>query len=169
MKPAIVSIFSLLLTAGLAAECKALIHTTGSDTFWKHFSDKFGHLPFPKELEVCTGKKYFFEIKGGARMQSALDRQKRRILRRADKLVPLMHEMAHVYLDLRWRILPYSVSEPFVLAMANTEPCPGPIVAKTTLAERWRERSQLSRCELLLLLSDVLKADVSARDRLPLN
>lgn len=168
VKPVTVSIFSLLLCCSLSAECKPLAATTGAQTFWRLFSESFGAASFPNELSVCTGRSYFFEVKGGAKMQSALDRQKSRILRRDNKLKPLMHEMAHVYLDMRWKVLPYPVSEPFALALADPVKCALTTPAPGSLHDRWHARAELQRCELLQLLKDVLMADAQTRDSLPL-
>ena len=104
-------------------------------------------------------------------MLSALDRQKGRILRRDEKLQPLMHELAHLYLDLRWKILPYSVSEPLVSAIAEPEKCgpsTGRYITPQAIKDAWRERTHLSRCELLDLLRSVLRADAGVREALPL-
>lgn len=101
-------------------------------------------------------------------MRSALDRKKGRILLRDQSLAPLMHEIAHAYLDLRWRVLPYSVAEPFVLAMADTAKCDTLPPETSDLPDRWRRRNSLSRCELLGLLGDVLSAPAATRDTLPL-
>lgn len=104
-------------------------------------------------------------------MLSALDRQKGRILRRDEKLQPLMHELAHLYLDLRWKILPYSVSEPLVSAMAEPEKCgpgAGKYMAPQAIKDAWRGRANLSRCDLLDLLRSVLQADAEVREALPL-
>lgn len=172
MKPVIVSIFSLLVAGSLHAECTKLSKTLGAWEFWKVFTDAYGAARFPEELTVCTGRIYFFEVKGGAKMQSALDRQKGRILRRTPMLKYLMHELAHVYLDTRWKVLPYSVSEPFVLAMSDVSPCESPHGAaegNPPLRQRWANRKELSRCELLALLTEVLNAPQATRESLPLN
>jgi hypothetical protein len=171
VKPAIVSIFSFFLPALLFAECQPLTKTAGAAALWIFFSDTYGPARFPKELTVCTGKKYFFEIKGGAKMQSALDRKKGRILRRDGNPRFLNHELAHAYLDMRWRVLPYPIAEPLVLVMADPAPCE--LVTKTPepqrLRTRWANRTQISRCELLQLLKDVLNSGAELRDSLPLN
>lgn len=168
MKPATVLIFSLFFSAALAADCKPLAQTTGAASFWKFFTDQFGPARFPEELKTCTGREYFFQVKGGAKMQSALDRKNGRILLRNQSLAALRHEIAHVYLDLRWRVLPYPVAEPLVLAVADPAKCATLPPATSTLAERWRQRQSLARCELLQLLGDVLNAPAPARDQLPL-
>ena len=170
-KLAAVSIFSVAVSGALWPDCKPLAKTVGSQTFWKHFTDQLGDTPFPAKFSVCTGRSYFFEIKGGAKMLSALDRQKGRILRRDEKLQPLMHELAHLYLDLRWKILPYSVSEPLVSAMAEPEKCgpgAGKYMAPQAIKDAWRGRANLSRCDLLDLLRSVLQADAEVREALPL-
>lgn len=152
--------------AALRAECTPLALTIGAQTFWKHYTDTFGAAKFPGELSVCTGEKYFREIKGGAKMLSALDRAKLRILRRDSKLKYLMHELAHAYLDIRWQVLPYSVSEPLVAAMEGIEKCPMPEfrpISRQVLAERWNGRAGLMRCGLLELLRDVINSEADVR------
>jgi hypothetical protein len=168
VKPATVLIFSLLFSAGIAAECKPLAKTTGADTFWRLFSETYGTVRFPDELKVCTGRSYFFEIPGGSKMQSALDRKQGRILRRSAKLTDLMHELAHVYLDLRWKVLPYPVSEPLALAMSDPAQCGAAPAQTGALKDRWQMRANLHRCELLNLLKDVLNSDAEIRNALPL-
>ena len=104
-------------------------------------------------------------------MQSALDRKRRRILLRSNDLQFLKHELAHLYLDLRWRILPYSITEPFVLAMANLNRCTlSEAIAQNTrpLVDRWSARADLSACDNLLLLRDVLNSEADTRAALPL-
>lgn len=84
----------------------------------------------------------------------------------------LMHELAHVYLDARWKVLPYSVSEPLVLAMSDVSKCERPHAAaegNPPLRERWRNRKNLPRCDLLALLAEVLNAPAAIRESLPLN
>lgn len=172
MKPVIASIFSLLVAGFLHADCTKLSQTLGAREFWKVFTDAYGAARFPGELTVCTGRSYFFEIKGGAKMQSALDRQKGRILRRTPMLKYLIHELAHVYLDTRWRVLPYSVSEPLVLAMSDVSKCESPHGAaggNPPLPQRWVNRKEMPRCDLLALLAEVLNAPQATRDSLPLN
>lgn len=150
----------------LRAECTPLAQTTGAYTFWNRYSETYGEARFPVELSVCTGRKYFQEIKGGSKMLSALDRQKLRIVRRDNKLKHLGHELAHAYLDVRWQVLPYSVSEPLVAAMEAPEKCEitgfRP-VKKDILAERWKNRAALPRCELIELLRDVLYSEADVR------
>ena len=170
-KLAAVSIFSSAAFGALWPDCTALAKTAGSQAFWKHFTDQLGDLPFPANFSVCTGRNYFFEIKGGAKMVSALDRQKGRILRRDEKLQPLMHELAHLYLDLRWKVLPYSVSEPLVVALADTTKCEiqsGKYVESAAMQKAWKNRANLSACELMDLLRSVLRAENSMREALPL-
>ncbi len=145
-----------------------LVKTTGAQTFWRLFNETYGAARFPDELMVCTGRNYFFEIKGGSKMQSALDRKRGRILRRSAKLTDLMHEMAHVYLDMRWQVLPYPVAEPFVLAMSDTAKCTTAPAQTAPLQDRWKARADLPRCELLKLLIDVLNSDAGLRSTLPL-
>lgn len=170
-KLAAVSIFSFAVFGALWPDCKSLAKTAGSQTFWEHLASQLGDLPFPADFSVCTGRTYFFEVKGGAKMVSALDRKRARILRRDNQLQPLMHELAHLYLDLRWKVLPYSVSEPLVLAMAHPEKCE--ILAEKhtqpeAIQSAWKNRANLSRCELMALLRSALMADKSVRDALPL-
>lgn len=148
------------------AECKPLERTTGAATFWKFYTDTYGAARFPAELSVCTGKKYFYEIKGGAKMTSALDRKNMRILRREGKLRPLMHELAHVYLDIRWQVLPYPVAEPLVAAMEITEKCElagFKPVPKEILTQRWQDRENLDRCGKVKLIRDVLNSEADIR------
>jgi hypothetical protein len=148
-----------------------LAKTAGSRTFWKHLTDQLGDLPFPADFSVCTGRSYFFEVKGGAKMVSALDRKRTRILRRDNQLQPLMHELAHLYLDLRWKVLPYSVSEPLVLAMAVPEKCDitsEKYAPPEAMQNAWKNRANLSRCEQLNLLRTVLQTEAGVRDALPL-
>lgn len=124
-------------------------------------------VKFPANLSVCTGKKYFFEIKDGANIRSVLDRKRQRILRRSADIATLKHELAHAYLDTAWRILPYSVAEPFSQAMATDESCK--LLQNRTsrdLSERWRTRSELDACGLLQLLKDVLDAAPNERENL---
>lgn len=170
-KLAAVSIFSTAVFGALWPDCKPLAKVVGSQTFWKHFTGELGDIPFPAKFSVCTGRNYFFEVKGGAKMLSVLDRQKGRILRRDNKLQPLMHELAHLYLDLRWKVLPYSVSEPLVLTMVETEKCetrPEKYAAPEIIQNAWKDRANLSRCELMNLLRSVLMAESSVREALPL-
>ena len=138
---------------------------------WRHLTDQLGDIPFPADFSVCTGQKYFFEIKDGAKMVSVLDRQRARILRRINALQPLAHELAHLYLDMRWKILPYSVSEPFVLAMAEPEKChlaAAKYTSPESISNAWKDRKSLTRCGLFDLLRAVLLADGAVRDTLPL-
>lgn len=104
-------------------------------------------------------------------MVSALDRPKSRILLRANKLQPLIHEMAHLYLDLRWKILPYAVSEPFVQALAHAEKCQLPLQRYSSgesIRAAWKDRENLSRCELQGLLRSILLSGGDLRETLPL-
>ncbi len=104
-------------------------------------------------------------------MVSVLDRKKARILRRDNSLEPLMHELAHLYLDLRWKVLPYPVSEPLVLAMAEPEKCtidPPKYRDDAAITNAWKSRANLPRCELVNLLHSVLSAESGVRDALPL-
>jgi hypothetical protein len=168
VKHVIASIFSLSLgTFSVDAECKSLENTLGADTFWKYYSDEFGSAPFPGGFSVCTGGKYFQEIKGGAKMKSALDRQRLRILRRQERLQDLMHELAHIYLDMRWRILPYPVSEPLALAMAVPEKCDATKMTADELRTTWPKRNELDRCEMVNLIRNILRAPDDVRERLP--
>lgn len=82
-----------------------------------------------------------------------------------------MHELAHLYLDLRWRVLPYSVSEPLVAAMTSTESCHTATPANLSgdaLVTAWRARADYSPCELNDLLKAVFNAESALRDKLPL-
>lgn len=170
-KLAAVSIFSAAVFGALWPDCKPLAKIAGSRTFWKHFTDQLGDIPFPADFSVCTGQKYFFEIKGGAKMTSALDRNRARILLRNHQLRPLMHELAHLYLDLRWRILPYSVSEPLVVALTEPEKCQlaaTRYISPESIRNGWKDRKSLPRCDLLDLLRAVLSAEGTTRDALPL-
>jgi len=131
----------------------------------------FGRIPLPSEIQVCTGKKYFHEIKGGAALKSALDRKRMRILLRDSAIQPFMHELAHLYLDLRWKVLPYSVSEPFAEALAHTDACEpdhNQSLAAEDINRVWRDRGALDRCQLRSLLWAVLHTDTETRNALPL-
>lgn len=104
-------------------------------------------------------------------MLSALDRQRRRILLRQNNQHLLKHELAHLYLDLRWKILPYPVAEPFAVAMESEELCPiadHPLTNEEDLRGAWRTRTGRGTCDLLQLLKEVLKAEAPLRDSLPL-
>ena len=171
MRRAAVLIFSIALIGALSAKCEPLSEISGSKLVWNLFTGYFGNVPFPEKMSVCTGRAYFFEIKGGATMRSALDRRRHRILRRDNSQHLLAHELAHVYLDMRWKILPYSVSELFVVAMAEPEKCEmhaSNVSSKESIQASWKARASLAPCELLLLLRAILDAEDSVRDALPL-
>ena len=171
VKLAAVSIYSLGLFGATWPDCKPLAKTTQSHAFWKRFTDDLGAAPFPGNFSVCIGRSYFFEVKSGAKMASALDRNNNRILLRSNQSQLLIHEMAHLYLDLRWKILPYSISEPLVQAMAQTDKCeltPKRHPSHESIRAAWRDRANLSPCELRDLLRAILFSDNGLRETLPL-
>jgi len=142
-----------------------------ANEIWQEFSEKFGALPLPGGVSICYGKSYFSELKDGARMQSVLDRRRHRIILRRNKASLLRHEIAHLYLDLSWKVLPYSVSEPLAQALAY----PGNCTLKKShtnnsqaLADRWKNRGNMNSCEKQKLFSDILSAAPEARESLPL-
>lgn len=150
----------------LSAECVPLAKTDGAIAAWGFYTSQFGPAEFPRALLVCTGSKFFHEVKNGAGMLSALDRKKMRILRREEKAKYILHELAHVYLDIRWQVLPYSISEPLAASMEKSEKCPLPefvAVDKNFLAERWAERDSLPHCEMVRLLRDVFYSEADIR------
>lgn len=77
-----------------------------------------------------------------------------------------MHELAHAYLDLRWQVLPYPITEPLVAAMEITDKCelaefrPVP---KEILSQRWQQRENLDRCGKVLLIRDILNSEADIR------
>lgn len=153
------------------SKCVALAGDHGAQQIWSEFSLKFGAIPLPKSVALCYGKKWFFTIKGGAIMQSVLDRKNQRILLRRHDTNLLRHELAHLYLDLRWKVLPYSIAEPLANALATAELCPqnqNSLLASEALHERWRMRSALDTCGLQQLLQDIFSADKETRESLPL-
>lgn len=104
-------------------------------------------------------------------MASALDRQRARILLRERDTSHLRHELAHLYLDLTWKVLPYKISEPLVNVMQVAPDC-SPAASKNRAAsvrERWQARQEASACETEALVRDLLRSAKETRDSLPLN
>ncbi len=125
----------------------------------------------PRGISLCFGRSYFAELKNGAGMQSALDRRRHRIILRKDSDALLRHELAHLYLDTSWKVLPYPVSEPLAKALAFTGACTllkDPILDGDTLKHRWSIRASFSECERQQLLADILVAAPDVRDGLAL-
>lgn len=104
-------------------------------------------------------------------MASALDRQKARIVLRSKNSAHLRHELAHLYLDLAWKVLPYKISEPLVKSMEQQKQCQvqNSVVEGGDIEARWRERHLANTCKTELLLRDLLRAPKSVREALPLN
>jgi len=88
-------IFSLAFLQSLVADCTRLEKYPTAKAIWH---DLGGRINLAK-MQICVGRQYFFEIKGGATMQSALDRKNLRILLRKHSQSDLRHELAHLYLD----------------------------------------------------------------------
>lgn len=171
MKPATVLIFSLGLAGSLSAECTTLKAHPSGRQIWLVWIAKFTEIPYPEATQVCIGRQYFYEIKGGAQMASALDRQKTRIILRSKNSAHLRHELAHLYLDLAWKVLPYKISEPLVKNMEQHKQCQvqNSVVEGGDIEARWRKRHLANTCETELLLRDLLRAPKSVREALPLN
>ena len=171
MKLAIGLIFSLLLAGGLTAECTQLEASAEARNVWAEYCSRFRAIVLPQKFSLCVGKKYFYQVKGGTRMASALDRQRTRIILRQYEKQQLRHELAHLYLDAAWRVLPYGTSERLVEAMQLVHECRGSskIREGPDLQIRWRNRTNLNGCELEILLRDILAAPNADRDALPLN
>lgn len=171
MKPETGLIFSLLLAGHLAAECTKLETSIDSRRIWAEYSNRFKAIPLPQDLGLCIGRRYFYEVKGGARMTSALDRQRKRIIMRHYDTRHLRHEVAHLYLDLAWRVLPYHTSEHLVRFMQTEPECKHPpkMPDELDVQHRWRNRQTSSSCELEQLLRDILTAPAATQDKLPLH
>lgn len=151
-------------------KCLPLQENSDAPKIWAEFSHKFGEVRLPQGVVLCYGDSAFAEVPGGAGMQSVLDRKRLRILLRRDDAQLLRHELAHLYLDLRWKVLPYPVAEVFAKALAYGNNCqlsrnPPPA---GMLANRWQQRLQMHECELQQLLLDVLCVDSALRESLPL-
>lgn len=171
MKPAIVLIYSLALAPAIFARCENLEKHPLANSTWAEFSQKFATVPLPRGIALCYGRGYFSELKKGANMQSALDRRKRRIVLRRHSEALLRHELAHLYLDVSWKVLPYSVSEPLATALAKAETCELQKPRQwdyEVIRLRWSQMGQLSECEVQQLFADVLGAGPDVRERLPL-
>lgn len=159
------------MAGGLAAECEKLERSPEGRRIWSEFAARYAPTVYPAEVKLCIGKKYFYEVKGGARMASVLDRQRARILLRQRNASQLRHELAHLYLDLAWKVLPYTISEPLVNVMQAPSKCNTLLNEKpaASIPERWQARRGASACEIESLVSDLLKAPKEMRDSLPLN
>jgi len=170
VKRAIVLIFSLGFAYGVSAECKMLNTYPEGRKVWARWSSQFLAVLYPEKTQVCIGRHYFYEIKGGAGMASALDRQKGRIVLRHANSVHLRHELAHLYLDLAWKLLPYRVSEPFARVLEQQKDCSVALNEPPVLElqARWRQRHMANFCEMVALLRDVLRAPLPVREALPL-
>jgi hypothetical protein len=164
-------IFSLFLTRAILPKCENLERHPKTQSTWSEFSKKFGSVTLPRGILLCYGRSYFSELKQGATMQSALDRRRKRILLRRNSEALLRHELAHLYLDLSWKVLPYSVSEPLATALAATDTCR---IQKNrqsdyaSLRQSWIHLSRLDECERQQLFSDILSATPDVREKLPL-
>lgn len=172
MKRVIVLIFSLGFAYGLSAECKKLQTYPEERKAWARWNTQFSTVLYPEKTQVCIGRQYFYEIKGGAGMASALDRQKGRIVLRHTNTAHLRHELAHLYLDLAWKVLPYRVSEPFARVLEQPKDCSLALAQHdqqaVELQARWRQRHTANFCEMVTLLRDVLRAPLPVREALPL-
>lgn len=163
------SIFSLAFFFPLHADCTRIENFPQALSLWRTFNKEFGEQILPRGFFVCVGRSYFFEIKDGAKIQSVLDRKRKRILLRTNSKLDLNHEMAHLYLDLRWRTLPYSISEPLVVVMVNPAKCSANSIGiEPPLHERWKGRHFLEICDKKNLLKQILNAPKQERDTLPL-
>lgn len=158
--------FSLL--CAVYAECRPLHSDRQALAIWQEYGQRMGALPFPESIAICQGNEYFHEVAGGAKMDSALDRRHLRIVLRRRDLDLLRHELAHLYLDLRWQVLPYPIAEPFAQALAQRGSCPPINFAGEALHESWERRLTLDDCGRLALLRALLAAPASERNRLPL-
>ncbi|HRP69090.1 MAG TPA: hypothetical protein PLY93_06125 [Turneriella sp.] len=167
MKLAIVLIFSFF-SRSLFAECTRAIHFSSVKLAWEKITSAYGDTPLPKEIFICIGRNYFFEIPRGSTMRSVLDRKNKRILLRKTSMHDLTHELLHLYLDLRWQVLPYSISEPFVVAMNNFNSCPNIHEIKSSLPERWQRRKEIDTCGVKNLIIDILQASTDERKKIPL-
>jgi hypothetical protein len=163
-------IFSLALVTTVFA-CANLEGNTKAQSIWAEYSRKFVSAPLPRGFFLCLGRSYFAELKHGSQMQSALDRRNRRIILRQNSESLLRHELAHLYLDITWMILPYSVSEPLARAIAFSNPCElrrRESDDDDSLRQRWSMRKSLTECEMQQLFSDVVSASPAVRNTLPL-
>lgn len=159
------------MLCGLSADCKNLESSAETKDIWHEFTMKFGSAPFPSAFRVCLGSRYFQEIKGGNKMASALDRRLQRILLRRPNSEHLRHELAHLYLDTAWRILPYAISEQLVEIMMSDSVCGVmPVMANNSfdLKVKWKNRRNLVDCEAQQLLRNAIAAPPAKRDELPL-
>lgn len=83
----------------------------------------------------------------------------------------LRHELAHLYLDVSWKVLPYSVAEPLATALAFTGACS---VQKNRqrdyaiIRSQWAQLSLMGECERQQLVSDILSATPGVREKLSL-
>lgn len=171
MKLVIALTFSFATAKGSLAQCERLEAHRKSNAVWLQFTQRYGAARLPFGALVCHGGSYFAELKNGASMLSALDRRRKRIVLRHDRLALLRHELAHLYIDVRWRVLPYTVSEPLATALAFSETCALRAEGqadKNTLAAQWSQLSKLTECERQQLWVDILSSAPEVRDRLPL-
>lgn len=171
MKLATSLIYSLALAPAVFAQCENLDRRGGAQVIWGDFSRKFVPAPLPRGISLCYGRNYFAELKNGAGMQSALDRRRKRIILRRNSEALFRHELAHLYLDVTWKVLPYSASEPLAQALAFSGACilqKNRTLGDDTLRHRWLIRASLAPCEAQQLFADILSAAPGVREALPL-
>jgi hypothetical protein len=171
-KLAIVLISSIIFVPSAVAVCSKASGDAEIVSTWEQLEHEYGRASFPDKLRLCVGRSFFFEIKNGAKMLSVLDRQRFRIVLRRRDAHALRHELAHLYLDLRWRMLPYRTAELLVEAMSRDENCAEPSVSKLkrdTLEKLWQKRNIISMCEKKDLLRHLFQTTPEIRATLPVD
>lgn len=171
MKHVIGLIFSLGVLTGVAADCNRLDARAETTSIWASFVSRFGGAKLPGGFQLCIGRHYFHEIKGGARMASALDRRSKRIVLRRIDTDHLRHELAHLYLDTAWKVLPYRISEEMVAIMVRDAVCAENLLhlkGNHEIRSAWKHRNNLSECDAEALLRGIISAPQVERDALPL-
>lgn len=170
VKLATVLIFSLFVASPLTAYCKKAEESFLVKTLWRELSQTWGNVRLPSSLQLCIGDSYFHEIPHGNTIRSALDRKRLRIVLRKENEVFLRHELAHLYLDLRWRPLPYSTSEFLVHTMVSKKKCATNFVPldKETVRRQWSARRQIDICGITYLLKNIFAMEAFSRNQLPI-
>lgn len=170
VKLATVSIFSLIVAPPLAAHCKKAEKSFLAKNLWREISQTWGNVRLPVTLQLCIGNSYFHEIPHGNKIRSALDRRRLRIVLRKEDEILLRHELAHLYLDLRWRPLPYSTSEFLVRTIVSKKECATNFVPldNETVRRQWIARRELDTCGITYLLKNIFAMEPFSRNLLPI-
>lgn len=104
-------------------------------------------------------------------MQSVLDRRSRRIILRRNSETLLRHELAHLYIDTSWKVLPYPTSEPLAAALGYSGACNLEKRQQQNahaVREAWGNLVSMTECERQQLFADVLSIAPEVREKLPL-